>query len=116
MKPTIAQLPSNGSPQPSLVGSRLTSSNHYGSRELSHEVYTTGTQPIDIPEVDKHYVKRIAVTCGASGELEVRNFHKHLFDARNAELEEQCSRLSDEVEAEVAGADRHIKEVSSEMN
>lgn len=87
----------------------------YGSRELAQEIIALCRQPVRMPEVNKRFILAAAQSRGHAGEPDVRNFSERQFGSENAELEGQAHRVSDVLDVEVAGAERHCKEISAKL-
>ena len=87
----------------------------YASRGLPKEVIAVAEQEITVPPLDRDRIRAIAISCGRGGESGVRDMAGHAFDVATAELAEQCHLLADHLSAEIAGADRHITEISDRM-
>lgn len=85
---------------------------HYGSSRLPEEILKTTKQAVRLPGKDMDYIRATAITNSQGGEADVRDHCSRQFGAENAELEEECRRLTHLVAADISGVERQLGELS----
>jgi hypothetical protein len=117
MKTNIKQYsatPPNGGSSRSSAGNN--GNGHYASSDLAQKVQEIVTREIIDPEIDKPTLRMNAFTSGRAGESGVRETATRNFGAVNNQHVEEIHGVLEMLEHAIAGAGRHIREISNGMN
>lgn len=93
-----------------------TGNGHYASSDLAQKVQAINDQEIVEPEIDKPTLRMKAFTSGRAGESDVRETAAHSFGAVNNSHVEEIHGILELLEHAIAGAGKHIREISGGMN
>jgi len=84
----------------------------YGGRMIQQELKAFAEAPISTPAMNVELIRNIAAAKGPDGELEVRSGLTLTFNKANNGTIERARGMQEHVQAELAGAQRHIDEAS----
>ncbi len=87
-------------------------STQYGSRVSTADAVELIAQPVKLPSINKDFIRSLAIAKGPSGEPDVRDYHKRLFNEQNSEPLARCQHLQKHLAGERRGIQRHLQELS----
>lgn len=111
----IPPKPTNGHPPREDVPRQVGQASPYGSADLAKMAQGVADREIVRPQVDSAKLRAIAIASGPAGESSVRETSEHDFGAANREHMEEIRGVQGSLEVAGAGADKHIGEISAEM-